>query len=256
MKVNRLQNKVDVVLANPYTGDTRNFFSEKNKRYIDESFYDDFQFLPDNKYIVMISERHGYSHLYLYDRQGFEVKQLTDGKYDVTKFYGFDPLKKVFYYQAAKESPMRREVYYISLDGKKSGKLSTLSGTNKAEFSTGLKYYINYFTNTETPNLVTLHDQTGKSIRILEDNAALKAKLKDYQIGKKEFFSFKTSEGIELNGWMIKPSGFDSSKKYPVVMTQYSGPNSQQMNTWLRRDSWWHVSIRAELAHEVKNSGK
>lgn len=233
MKVNRLQNKVDIILANPYTGDTRAFFTEKNKRYLDENFYDEFNFLPDNKYIVLNSERSGYSHLYLYDRQGFEVKQLTSGNFDVTAFYGFDPVKKLFYYQAAKESPLRREVYFVSLDGKKSGKLSTQSGTNKADFSVGLKYYINYFTNLETPNLVTIHDQTGKLIRTLEDNRALKNLVKEYSFGKKEFFSFKTPEGVELNGWMLKPANFESAKKYPVLMTQYSGPNSQQvLDTW------------------------
>ena len=121
MKVNRLQNKLDIVLANPFTGDTRAFFTEKNKRYICEDFYDDFIFLPDNKYIVLNSERDGYSHLYLYDRQGIEIKKLSIGNFDVTDFYGFDPEKKIFYYQAAKESPLRREVYFVSLDGKKSG---------------------------------------------------------------------------------------------------------------------------------------
>ncbi len=244
MKVNRLQNKVDVVLANPFTGETRSFFTEKNKRYISEDFYDNFIFLPDNKYIVVNSERNGYSHLYLYDRQGFQVKQLTDGNYDVTSFYGFDPVKKLFYYQAAKESPLRREVYFVSLDGKKSGKLSTETGTNTADFSKGLKYYINYFTNIETPNLVTLHDQNGKLIRTLEDNATLKTALKDYKLEKKEFFTFKTPEGVELNGWMIKPSNFDATKKYPVLMTQYSGPNSQQV---LDR---WGVGWNDYLAQE------
>ena len=229
MKVNRLQNKVDIVLANPNTGDTRAFFTEKNKRYIDENFYDDFQFLPDNKYIVMTSERDGYSHLYLYDQQGFEVKQITSGNFDVTKFYGYDVVKKIFYYQAAKESPMRREVYFVSLDGKKSGKLSTQSGTNKADFSSGYKYFINYFSNMEIPNLITLHDQTGKLIRTLEDNSKLKELLQTYSLGKKEFFSFKTPDGVKLNGWIIKPASFDPSKKYPVIMTQYSGPNSQQV---------------------------
>jgi dipeptidyl-peptidase-4 len=229
MKLNRLQNKLDIVLCNPYTGDTRNFFTEKNKRYISEDFYDNFIFLPDNKYIVLNSERNGYSHLYLYDRQGFEVKQLTNGNFDVTAFYGFDPVKKIFYYQAAKESPMRREVYFVSLDGKKSGKLSTTAGTNNADFSAGFQYFINTFNNVETPNLVTLHDQTGKLIRTLEDNAALKNQVKEYALSKKEFFTFKTSEGVELNGWMIKPANFDQSKKYPVLMTQYSGPNSQSV---------------------------
>ena len=244
MKLNRLQNKLDIVLANPFTGDTRAFFTEKNKRYISEDFYNDFIFLPDNKYIVLNSERNGYSHLYLYDRQGFELKQLTSGNFDVTKFYGFDPVKKIFYYQAAKESPMRREVYFMSLDGKKSGKLSTQSGTNCAYFSAGQKYFINYFTNVETPNLVTLHEQTGKLIRILEDNSDLKKLLNEYSIGKKEFFSFKTSEGVELNGWMLKPANFDPAKKYPVLMTQYSGPNSQQVLDSL--EVGWHDYLAQE----------
>jgi dipeptidyl-peptidase-4 len=245
MKVNRLQNQVDIVLANPYTGDTRAFFTEKNKRYIDEGFYDDFVFLPDNKYIVLNSERNGFSHLYLYDRQGFEVKQLTNGNFDVTKFYGFDPLKKLFYYQAAKESPLRREVYFVSLDGKKSGKLSTQIGTNSTDFSSGFKYYINYFSNLETPNLITLHDQTGSLIRTLQDNSDLKKTLNEYKLPKKEFFSFKTSEGVELNGWMIKPVDFDATKKYPVLMTQYSGPNSQQV-----ADKWGGIGWHDYLAQE------
>ena len=244
MKLNRLQNQVDIVLCNPFTGDTRSFFSEKNKRYISEDFFDSFIFLPDNKYIVLNSERNGYSHLYLYDRQGFQVKQLTNGNFDVTAFYGFDAVKKVFYYQAAKESPLRREVYFVSLDGKKSGKLSTQTGTNQADFSSGFQYFINTFTNVETPNLVTLHDQTGKLLRTLEDNSALKNQLKEYNLSKKEFFTFKTSEGIELNGWMLKPANFDQAKKYPVLMTQYSGPNSQSV---IDR---WGVSWDDYLAQE------
>lgn len=244
MKVNRLQNKLDIILANPFTGDTRVFFTEKNKRYISEDFYDDFIFMPDNKYIVMNSERDGYSHLYLYDRQGFEIKQLTKGNFDVTDFYGFDPVKKIFFYQAAKESPMRREVYFVSLDGKKSGKLSTQSGTNKTDFSTGFKYFINHFSNAETPNLVTLHDQTGKLIRTLEDNKSLKNLISEYTFSKKEFFSFKTSEGVELNGWMLKPINFDATKKYPVLMTQYSGPNSQEvLDEW---ETGWHNYMAQE----------
>jgi dipeptidyl-peptidase-4 len=244
-KVNRLQNKLDIVLANPFTGNVRSFYTEKNKRYIDEDFYDNFIFLPDNRYIVLTSERDGYSHLYLYDRQGFEIKQLTSGNFDVTSFYGFDPLKKLFYYQAAKESPLRREVYFVSLDGKKSGKLSTQSGTSQVDFSNGFKYYISNFSNTETPPLVTLHDQSGKLIRTLQDNSILKQKLTGFQLPAKEFFKFKTSEGIELNGWMIKPQNFDASKKYSVLMTQYSGPNSQQV-----LDKWaspgWHDYMAQE----------
>ena len=128
MRFNRRQNVLDVLLANPHTGDSRSFYTEKNDKFVDEDFLDNFIFLSNNDYFVVTSERSGYSHLYLYDRQGFLVHQLTDGNFDVTNFYGYDSQKKIFYYQAAKESPLRREVYYTSLDGKKQGKLSTPNG--------------------------------------------------------------------------------------------------------------------------------
>jgi dipeptidyl-peptidase-4 len=228
-RLNRRQNKLDVLFANPFTGDTRLFFTEKNDRYLAVEFLDDFIFLPDNDYFVVNSERDGYSHLYLYDRQGFEVRQLTEGKYDVTDFYGFDSRKKIFYYQAAKKSPMQREVYYTSLDGKKQGILTPREGINEAVFSEGFQYFINEFTNLTTPKTFSLYDNDGDLVRVLEDNSELKDKLANYSIPEKSFFSFETSEGISLNGWMIKPLNFDKTKEYPVVMTQYSGPNSQEV---------------------------
>jgi dipeptidyl-peptidase 4 len=123
MRLNRLQNNLDVLYANPYTGDSRPLFSEKNKRYIDESFLDNMIYLEDGKFVIT-SERDGWSHLYLFDNNGFEIKQLTKGKFDVTKFYGYDNVRKVYYYQAAAESPLRREVYFVSQDEKKKGKIS------------------------------------------------------------------------------------------------------------------------------------
>ncbi|WP_299580145.1 S9 family peptidase [uncultured Sunxiuqinia sp.] len=243
-RLNRRQNEINILFANPFTGDSRLFYSEKNERYLSEDFLDDFIFLPNNDYFVVNSERDGYSHLYLYDRQGFEVRQLTQGEFDVTDFYGFDHKKKIFYYQAAKKSPMQREIYYTSLDGKKQGMLSQQEGTNKATFSSGFQYFINEFTNLETPKTFSLYDNSGKLVRVLEDNNELKQKVAEYDISPKTFFSFETSEGISLNGWMIKPLNFDESKQYPVVMTQYSGPNSQQV-----RDEW-SVSWYNYLAQE------
>lgn len=244
MRLNRRQNKIDVLFANPFTGDTRLFYSEKNDRYIDEDFLDDFIFLPNNDYFVVNSERDGYSHLYLYDRQGFEVRQLTNGEFDVTDFYGFDNKKKIFYYQAAKKSPMQREVYFTSLDGKKQGLLSPLEGTNKAVFSNEFQYFINEYTSLSTPKTFALYDSDGKLVRVLEDNSRLINKLAGYAIQPKSFFSFETSEGISLNGWMIKPANFDENEKYPVVMTQYSGPNSQEV------EDKWSVNWYNYLAQE------
>jgi len=228
-RMNRLQNKLELLLANPYTGDTRLIYTEKNSRYIETDFLDNFQFLPDNKTFVVHSEQNGYKHLYLYDLSGVKIKQLTEGNFDVIKFYGYDQEKKIFYYQAAANVPMQREIYGISFDKKKKVMLSTQKGTNNADFSKGFKYYVNTFNNVQTPNLVTLHEISGKQIRVLEDNSVLKEKLAAIKLPKKEFFQFTTSAGITLNGWMVKPLNFNTSTKYPVLMTQYSGPNSQQV---------------------------
>jgi dipeptidyl-peptidase-4 len=250
MRLNRRQDQLDVLYSNPFTGDSRMIYREKNDKFVDQDFLDKFIFL-DNGHFVVTSERNGYSHLYLHDKQGFELAQLTNGDFDVTDFYGYDPGRKLFYYQAAAESPTRREVYYTSQDGKKKGKLSSLQGTNRADFAKGFKYYINYFSNSTTPNLVTLHDWQGKQIRVLESNEALKNTVKDYAVAMKEFFTFKTSEGIELHGWMLKPAGFNPSQKYPVLITQYSGPNSQQVldnfrvgwNEYLAQEGFVVVSV-------------
>ena len=250
MRLNRRQDQLDVLYANPFTGDSRLIYREKNDKFVDQDFLDKFIFL-DNGHFVVTSERNGYSHLYLHDKQGFELAQLTKGDFDVTDFYGYDPGRKLFYYQAAAESPTQREVYFISQDGKKKGKLSSLQGTNRADFAKGFKYYINYFSNSSTPNLVTLHDWQGKQIRVLESNEALKNTVQEYAVAQKEFFTFKTSAGIDLHGWMLKPADFNPAQKYPVLITQYSGPNSQQVldnfrvgwNEYLAQEGFVVVSV-------------
>ena len=234
LKMNRLQNRLDLLYANSHSGDTRLIYTEKNKRYIETDFLDNFQFLPDDKSFVVLSEKDGFKHLYLYDNSGVVVRQLTSGKFDVIKYYGYDPVTKTFYYQAAAVSPMQREVYSVTLDPKKkvslsTKKLSAQNGTNNADFSSGFKYYINQYSNLTTPLIVTLHEISGKQIRVLKENSELKSTVSERKIPQKELFTFKNSEGTELNGWMIKPSDFNPNLKYPVVMTQYSGPNSQQV---------------------------
>ncbi len=232
-RLNRLQNKFELLFADPNNGNTNVVYTETNKYYIDEADFDNLRFLDDGKHFVMTSERDGYRHLYLHDMNGKEVKQLTSGKWDVTDFYGYDKNRKLFYFQSAEESPVNRAVYKVNIKGTKKNKLSEQLGTNKAEFSKNFNYYINYFSNSETPNYVTLHNTKGDLIRILEENKRVKKLVNEYGGVNKEFFSFKTSEGIELNAWMIKPPDFDNTKKYPVVITQYSGPGSQEvLNHW------------------------
>lgn len=251
IRLNRPQNLLELLFANSHAGDSRVIYTERNKRYIETDFLDNLQFLPDDKSFIILSEQDGYKHLYLYDMGGVKIRQLTEGKYDVMKYYGFDPLTKMFYYQAAAVSPLQREIYGISIDKKKKEMLSDKKGINDADFSVGYKFFINRFTNLTTPSLVTLYDIKGKQIRILEDNGELKSKMARFKIAQKEFFSFKTSEGIELNGWMIKPLNFSGNTKYPVFMTQYSGPNSQQVldsfsinwDNWLAQEGYVVVCV-------------
>lgn len=229
IRMNRPQNRLELLFANPYTGDSRLIYTEKNKRYIETDFLDNLQFLPDDKSFVVLSEQDGYKHLYLYDLAGVQISKLTEGNYDVLKYYGFDPLARMFYYQAAAVSPLQREVYGISMDKKKKVTLSDKKGINDAEFNPDYKYFVNYYTNLSTPNRVTLNDIKGKEIKVLEDNHELIDRILSFKIPQKEIFTFKTSEGVELNGWMIKPGDFNKNSNYPVLMTQYSGPNEQEV---------------------------
>ncbi|MDA3816983.1 MAG: S9 family peptidase [Prolixibacteraceae bacterium] len=244
-RLNRLQNKLDLLYANPYTGLTRTVFTEENKKFIDENFLDFFTYLEDNEHFVILSERDGWAHLYLYKNTGFFEKQLTSGNFDVTDFYGYDPDRETFYFQAAKKSPLQREVYAFKSKNEEVEEISQKEGTNTAIFSKDYKYYINFFSNNETPEVVTLfNNRRGKAIRKIEDNSDLKEALAEYELPSHEFFQFTTSEGIVLNGYMLKPSDFDPDKKYPVVISQYSGPNSQEV-----RDKWkidWHSFLAGQ----------
>ncbi|MCF8362221.1 MAG: S9 family peptidase [Prolixibacteraceae bacterium] len=248
-KLNRLQNKLDLLYANPYTGLTRTVFTEKNKKFIDENFLDFFTYLEDNEHFVILSERDGWAHLYLYKNTGFFKKQLTSGNYDVTDFYGYNPGRETFYFQAAKKSHLQREVYAFNNKKEELEEISQKEGTNAAVFSNDHKYYINFFSNNQTPEVVTVYNNwRGKAIRTIEDNSELKEKLAKYNLPSTEFFELTTSEGIILNGYMLKPSDFDPNNKYPVVISQYSGPNSQEV-----RDKWqidWH-SFLAEQGYVV-----
>ncbi|HAN77868.1 MAG TPA: S9 family peptidase [Bacteroidales bacterium] len=232
-RVNRLQNKLELLLAKPGIPETKAIYTDENKFFIDESIFDYTTFLPDNKNFIIASERNGYMQLYLCGLYDNTVKPITNGTYDITAYYGFEPKSSTIYYQSAESHATKRDVYAIKLDGKKKVKLSTLSGTNNAAFSTTFKYFINYYSSAKTPTVITMHDNTGKQLRELVNNDKLKQKLADYNFNYKELFSFKTSENVELNGWIIKPANFDATKQYPVWLTQYSGPNSQQVF-----DSW------------------
>lgn len=227
MTLNRQQNIFNMYFVNPKSGVSRLILRDENKCYVDSEWFTSIHFLKDG--FTYVSEQDGYAHIYLYSPTGVVQRQVTKGNWDVTRFIGIDEKTKTVYYESAEESPTQRAVYKIDAKGVKV-KLSKSVGTNSASFSANYAYYVNRYSNANTPVRITVNEtKTGKELRVLQDNAALRERLKEYRFAPKEFMTVHTASDYEFNAWMIKPANFDPSKKYPVMMTQYSGPNSQQV---------------------------
>lgn len=226
MTLNRNQNRFDLYFADPRSTLCKLVLRDESPYYINESVFDNIMFYPQN--FSFISEKDGYSHLYWYSMGGNLVKQVTKGKFEVKRFIGWDAATNTFYFESNEESPLRTAVYKTDKKGGRI-KLSEKTGTNSAIFSSNLKYFMNTYSSLQTPAVITLNDNTGKVLKTLVTNQKLKETLAQYQLPKKEFFTFRTSQGTELNGWMIKPANFNESKKYPVLLYQYSGPGSQEV---------------------------
>ena len=167
--------------------------------------------------------------MYLYTIGGQLVRQLTSGAYEVTRYYGTDATGKTFYYASNEGSPLEQYIYKVDLSGKKT-KLSTEKGFNAAVFSKGCLYYLNTYSSIGVPPVYSLCSASGKMLKVVEDNVDLKNRLALLPLGQTDIFSFTTADGIQLNGWMVKPRNFDAAKKYPVLLYQYSGPGSQQVH--------------------------
>ncbi|MDR3219103.1 MAG: S9 family peptidase [Dysgonamonadaceae bacterium] len=226
MTLNRHQNRFNMYYVNPKSTVARLVFHEDSKYYIDPDWIQGIVFTPEH--FLYVSEKDGFAHIYLYTINGILERQITSGNWDVTAFYGYDPATKTVYYQSAEESPLRRAVYKIDAKNVKT-KLSTKEGTNSAVFSSRFQYFVHNYSSAAVPNVITLHDEKGKQISVLNDNSALQEILKTAQLPQKEFFTFTNPNGDVLNGWLMKPVDFDASRKYPVLMVQYSGPNSQEV---------------------------
>ncbi len=240
--LNRHQDNLDLLFIDGTTGTSKVVLNEKDKAYIDVT--DNLTFLKDNSFI-WTSEKDGFNHIYLYDKTGKLRNQVTKGNWEVTSYYGFDEKNKIIYYQSVENGSIVRDVYKISLDGKKKVKLSQQVGTNAATFSPDFSYFINTYSSVSSPPTYTLHSsKDGKQVQSIVDNTVLVDKLKSYNLPTKEFFELTTDKGNKLNAWMIKPKDFDSTKKHPVFMYQYSGPGSQQVaNDWLDANDYWFMML-------------
>ncbi|MBK0404200.1 S9 family peptidase [Adhaeribacter sp. BT258] len=242
-RMNRLQNTLEILHANANTGESKVILTEKDKAYVEIT--DDLTYLKDGKHFVMSSEKDGFRHLYLFDMKGKEKRQITKGNWEISNVLGFDEKNNTVFYTSTEVSPMTRQLYRISLKGKDKTRLTKENGTHNINMSPDFQYYLDYFSTANAPLAVSLNSgKDGKQIKMLEDNAALKSRLTQYEISPLEFFNFKTTENVSLNGWMIKPSNFDPNKKYPVLMFVYGGPGNQQVNdAWNSKDFMWYQML-------------
>lgn len=228
--MNRHQDQLCLYGVNPRSTVCKLLIKESVPKYVKEEAMANI-FISSN-HILLPSDRNGFMQLYLYSMTGQLQRKVTNGQYDVTDVYGYDEQTGDVYYQAAGKNPMNREIYVTGKNGKTEC-LTPREGWNNAVFSSDYKYFVNQWSDRNTPFEYSVFNNSGKKVASLITNDGLKKKLSEYNLPSKEFFSFKTSEGVTLNGVMIKPANFDANKKYPVIMWQYSGPGSQQVvNSW------------------------
>jgi dipeptidyl-peptidase-4 len=254
--MNRHQNDLKLYWVNSTDGSAKVILNEKNKTYID--IHDNLTFLEDNKSFLWTSELGGFNHIYLYKDLGKKKQAVTEGNWEVTNVYGFDEKAGTIYFQAAKESPLQREVYSVKLNGGGLKKLSSQSGTNNANFSKGFTYFINYHSSAKTPHFISLHEKSGKQIKVLKDNQTLKDLLALHNMSTPEFMQIPGADSTPLNAFMIKPKNFDANKKYPVLMYVYGGPGSQTVkDSWGSNNYLWYqmMANKGYIIVSVDNRG-
>ena len=224
--MNRHQDVLNLYAVNPRTTLSQLLIKEQGDKYVKEEAMEGIAIGQNS--ILLPSDRDGYMHLYLYNMNGSLIRKIGDGNYDITSIYGYDETTGDVYYQAAGINPHDRQVFVSHKNGK-TERLTDTNGWNKAVFSGDYKYFLNTWSNYNTPYVFTIRDSKGKVLSTPVDNKELKEKVKTYGFNGRETFSFTTSEGVKLDGWMVKPKDFDTNKKYPVILFQYSGPGSQQV---------------------------
>lgn len=239
LHLNRDQNKMDVLKGNPKSTVCHPFYSEESKKYfVNYELFDQWQWLDDGR-VIVLSEKEGYTQAYMYNSQGIEQRTLTPEERDITKVYGYDPVTQTLYYQAA-NTPMTRQAYALNIKKNITTCLTQGEGTHDLHFSADWKRYIQCYHSTTTPHTYTLYKAVGngqwaKDKVVLDNDSILKA-WQALGVNEKEFFTITTERGEVLNAWRILPKNFDKTKKYPVVMLQYSGPTSQRvLNNWRKR---------------------
>jgi len=229
VRINRQQNRMDILHASVSTGITETVYTEINKRYIREPEDDMIYYLDDDKNFIIKSEKNGFLHLYLYDFVKKSAKPVTQGEFDISEFLGYDEKTKKVFYLSHERSPLNQDIYSIGLNGKGKIRLSEGKGWHEAEFNNSYKYFVRYYSTADQPDLVSIHSASGSLVRIVDDNRVIAERMKEFGFGRTEFMKVPVSAEMELNAYMIKPPDYDPGKKYPLLMFVYGGPESQKV---------------------------
>lgn len=251
MRMNRLQNKMELLLADVATGNNRLLYEEVDEAYVDVP--DTWLFLNDGKQFLLTSEKDGYNHIYLYGMDGKLVRQITNGNYEVVAVKGINEKTGDIYFTAHHSAPINLDLMQTNYKAKKSV-LKTISereGNNNATFSNGCKYYIRIFSDANTAPIYTLHDSKGRLLQTLQDNAALQERIKEYGAGRKTFGTLTTATGTTLNYYTILPPDFDSTKSYPLFFYVYGGPGNQQVNNSYGYNDYYWFHLLAQKGYVV-----
>lgn len=260
--MNRLQNQLKLLLTEPTTGTATTLYEEKNKYYVDIN--DDWWFLKDGKQFLFGSEMNGWYRLYLYSLDGKSKTEITKMKADVAEVNGVDEKNRLVYYTMAFPTPMDRNLFVTTFDGKKTAQLTTGAGTHRVELNADYTKFQDAWSDINTPQTVTLYDlqKAGDLVKavknkVLGENTKLKGLVAQYGLGKSEFLRIPNSKGDTLNGWMLKPANFDPNKKYPVLFCNYGGPGSQQVANRFGATSMWHQMLAQKgfIVVSVDNTG-
>ena len=256
-RLNRHQNRMEVLLHDPATGGGRTLFTETDSAWVD--IHDDFAWLDQGRQFLYASERDGYNHLYLYGRDGRLLRQLTRGPWDVVSVAEVDERGGWVYFVAAREHPSQRHVYRVRLNGRGGMELVTPEpGSHSVAVSPGGTFLLDFHSRAGVPTVTRLRRGNGQVVRVLEENARVRDLLPDLRVQPQEFFTLQTSDGTSLNGWMIKPPDFDPTRRYPVLMYVYGGPGSQTvLDSWGGSRFLWHqlLAQRGYIVVSVDNRG-
>src|SRR2546425_9463646 len=254
-RLNRHQSRLDLLLADTQRGASRVIMTDADSAWVDANQP---RWIDGGKQFLFVSERDGNDQVYLFDRGGSLVRRLTPGGWDVQDVYGVDEKSRVLYFSGAIDGPLGRQVLRVGLDGKGLARISTDPGTHSAAFAPTFALYVETYSQAGVPPVQTLRRSDGTLVRTIASNAKLREKVSGLGLNRPEFITVKTPEGVELNAWIIKPKGFDPTRRYPLLMNVYGGPGSQTVtDAWGGANYLWHEMLAQEgyLVAGVANRG-